>query len=129
MARDLVYRFGAVGRWIAHSLPAEPFMNEHAHPADQHAAVEGEGTVDPVCGMRVGPDAPESAMYDGVLYRFCSRRCAEAFRRDPSKYVKQNQHSSAPAAARTKVAPAAPGTAAPSGVVYTCPMHPQIRQI
>src|SRR6266536_1520393 len=73
--------------------------------------------IDPVCGMRVGPDAPESATYQGTLYRFCSRHCAEAFRKEPAKYVK-------PASPPAKTA--APASAA--GTIYTCPMHPQIRQ-
>jgi Cu2+-exporting ATPase len=72
--------------------------------------------VDPVCGMRVAPDAPESETYLGTLYRFCSKKCAEAFRKEPANYIKS---ASAPA----KAAPM------PAGVIYTCPMHPQIRQV
>ena len=72
--------------------------------------------VDPVCGMRVRPDAPDSTTYLGTLYRFCSRKCADAFHKEPARYVKK----------------AAPATAAPTPaaeVIYTCPMHPQIRQV
>ncbi len=70
--------------------------------------------VDPVCGMKVGADAAESATVEGTLYRFCSSRCATAFRAEPTKYVKPRAKASAPGA---QVA-----------VVYTCPMHPQIRR-
>ena len=73
------------------------------------------GAVDPVCGMKVAADAPESATYQQTLYRFCSRKCADAFRKEPSKYT------------TTAGIAAAPQTAS-VGVVYTCPMHPQIRQ-
>jgi Cu2+-exporting ATPase len=72
--------------------------------------------VDPVCGMRVAPDAQDSETYLGTHYRFCSKKCAEAFRKVPAKYIKSE---TAPA----KAAPV------PAGVIYTCPMHPQIRQV
>jgi Cu+-exporting ATPase len=43
---------------------------------------------DPVCGMRVDPaQAVSSAEYEGKLYHFCSRGCAEKFQRDPRKYL------------------------------------------
>ena len=65
--------------------------------------------------MRVGPDAPESTTHLGTIYRFCSRKCADAFRKEPAKYVKATSASHKP----VEVA---------GGVIYTCPMHPQIRQ-
>src|SRR5881628_1070995 len=93
--------------------------SHHRHPEHQPRKTEpGRSSgdlIDPVCGMHVSADAPESATYQGTLYRFCSRKCAEAFRNDPSKYV---HASSAPAKA----------TVPSTGVIYTCPMHPQIRQ-
>ncbi|HUI82888.1 MAG TPA: heavy metal translocating P-type ATPase [Candidatus Binatia bacterium] len=43
---------------------------------------------DPVCGMNVDPaKAASTAEYDRNLYHFCSRGCAEKFRRDPQKYL------------------------------------------
>ena len=43
---------------------------------------------DPVCGMTVDPaNAASTAEYDGKLYHFCSRGCAEKFQRDPKKYL------------------------------------------
>src|SRR6186713_1142096 len=88
----------------------------HASPAPANAdgSPSVGATVDPVCGMRVALDAPESESYLGTLFRFCSMKCAEAFRKEPAKYIKS---ASAPA----KAAPE------PAGVIYTCPMHPQIR--
>ncbi len=39
---------------------------------------------DPVCGMNVDPaKAASTAEYDGKLYHFCSRGCADKFRKDP----------------------------------------------
>ena len=86
----------------------------HAHSAASVSPGPGE-SIDPVCGMRVGPDAADSATHKGTLYRFCSRHCGEAFRSDPDKYL---QPSIKPA----EMAAAAPDT------IYTCPMHPEIRQ-
>ncbi len=46
---------------------------------------------DPVCGMNVDPaKAASSAEYERKLYHFCSRGCAEKFRRDPEKYLSPN---------------------------------------
>jgi Cu+-exporting ATPase len=43
---------------------------------------------DPVCGMNVDPaKAASTAEYEGKLYHFCSRGCAEKFRRVPDKYL------------------------------------------
>jgi len=43
---------------------------------------------DPVCGMNVDPaKATSTAEYEGKLYHFCSRGCAERFRRNPGKYL------------------------------------------
>ena len=92
-----------------------PHSHHHHDQASDHAAVvETPEAIDPVCGMRVGPDAPESETYEHVLYRFCSRECAKAFRKDPAHYVK-------------KAAPV-PVTPPTTSTIWTCPMHPQIRR-
>src|SRR5580693_3876327 len=70
--------------------------------------------VDPVCGMRVDPEhAAGKSAYRGETYYFCSKGCAAKFEADPEKYL----HPSA--------LPEPMGTAAE----YTCPMHPEVRQI
>ena len=86
----------------------------HGH-THHHGAPAVAGTVkDPVCGMSVDPaTARHRASHAGSDYHFCSARCREKFIAEPARYV---------AAAK----PAAP--AAPAGAIYTCPMHPQIRQ-
>ena len=70
---------------------------------------------DPVCGMTVDPHkAAGTEVYNGVTYAFCSPHCLEKFRADPAQYVAASHqtHGSAPVA----------------GTVYTCPMHPEVRQ-
>jgi adenylate cyclase len=45
--------------------------------------------VDPVCHMALDPARAEaSRQHDGVEHRFCSQECAEAFERDPGRYVR-----------------------------------------
>ncbi len=68
---------------------------------------------------------PDKAIdYQGTKYYFCSEACQSRFREDPAKFVKL---PAAPAPAPTSAA-ASSGPAS-AGVVYTCPMHPEIRQI
>ncbi|MDP9057552.1 MAG: YHS domain-containing protein, partial [Pseudomonadota bacterium] len=69
---------------------------------------------DPVCGMVVDPAATSHhASHDGHEYHFCSAGCLAKFVAEPDRYIQP--------------APAAP-TAAPAGTIWTCPMHPQVRQ-
>ena len=93
-----------------------PAAAEHGCCANHTPAAIGQST-DPVCGMRVDPaTTPHHAEHEGVAYHFCSARCREKFTADPLRYV-----SPAPA----KAAQSPPTVA---GAIYTCPMHPQIRQ-
>jgi len=42
---------------------------------------------DPVCGMDVDPQQGYGKMHEGILYRFCSRRCLDAFDAEPARYL------------------------------------------
>jgi P-type Cu+ transporter len=82
---------------------------EHHH---QHATPAAGGVIDPVCGMTVDPHtAKHRADYHGHTYYFCNPSCRTKFIADPQKYLGE----------RT------PETAV-EGAIYTCPMHPEIRQ-
>src|SRR5258705_1346205 len=72
------------------------------------------GARDPVCGMSVDP-ATSKHRFDhrGATYHFCSAGCRTKFATDPGAYLDNGK----------------PKTAAPEGTIYTCPMHPQIRQV
>jgi Cu+-exporting ATPase len=75
------------------------------------------GARDPVCGMLVDPEhAAGSSTYRGQVYHFCSQGCAAKFEASPEKYL----HPSA------QLEPMTPEAAA---VEYTCPMHPEVRQM
>ena len=81
--------------------------------------VEADGNqvlIDPVCGMTVDPqEAAGKLEYGGRTYYFCSTHCLEQFRADPEKHL--------PGAAAQEEE-----EAAPPGAIYTCPMHPEVRQ-
>ena len=68
--------------------------------------------------MTVKPESPHRAEFEGRPVYFCCAGCRTKFVADPHKYMHP-----APAAA-----PAPPAEPAPAGTVYTCPMHPEIRQ-
>src|SRR5262245_10775727 len=75
----------------------------------------GSRALDPVCGMTVAPQtAPHRHSHRGQDYFSSSGGVLAKFAADPAKYLD-------PAARR----PAAP---MPEGTVFTCPMHPEIRQ-
>ncbi|MDI2059652.1 MULTISPECIES: heavy metal translocating P-type ATPase [Bradyrhizobium] len=70
--------------------------------------------MDPVCGMKVNPaTAKHRFSYKGEEYLFCSGRCRERFEADPEKYLKPREEE----------------PPAPAGTIYTCPMHPEVRQV
>jgi P-type Cu+ transporter len=100
-------------------------MNVH-HDAHQHGhhahADPAAGTVkDPVCGMTVDPQAAKHrTTHAGASYFFCSAGCRQKFEADPDRYLAPKS------AAPHSVAEAPP---VPAGTIYTCPMHPQVRQV
>jgi Cu+-exporting ATPase len=104
---------------------AEFVMSEPASPAPQHvhhgcgcgakATPAGDAAQDPVCGMTVDPaTAKHRSEHRGETYYFCCNGCRTRFEADPRKYL-------AP-----KPAPAA--TPESQAAIYTCPMHPEVRQ-
>lgn len=99
-------------------------MNDsaHDHSANRHrnpgAPATPQPLKDPVCGMTVPADSPHHIEQESKLYRFCSAGCEAKFAAEPDRYLPAHAAASPAVAA----APSEPGT------VYTCPMHPQIRQ-
>ena len=75
---------------------------------------------DPVCGMKVSADSPHHAQHAGQQYFFCSAGCRKKFEGDPGSYVKRRADVIVKATADYHVHSA--------DTIYTCPMHPQIRQ-
>jgi Cu+-exporting ATPase len=85
----------------------------HSHDDPHNAA--GAFVVDPVCGMTVDPaTSKQRTHYRGETYHFCSAGCRTKFEAAPHQYLEKSKgtrHADVPA-----------------GTIYTCPMHPQIRQ-
>jgi Cu+-exporting ATPase len=70
--------------------------------------------IDPVCGMTVKIDgARHMAVHDGHTHYFCSPTCLAKFTAEPARYL----------------GPAKAAPAARPGAIYTCPMHPEVRQV
>ncbi|MBN8888499.1 MAG: heavy metal translocating P-type ATPase [Rudaea sp.] len=90
----------------------------HAHD-DVHPAAGGGASIrDVVCGMMVDPaTAKHRRQHAGADYYFCSAKCEAKFAADPEQYVGVSQ-----------AAVAKPPVPAATETIYTCPMHPQIRQ-
>ena len=89
----------------------------HGHPPIGVAPVAPVTVKDPVCGMNVTPGMAKggSAAHAGHEYWFCNPKCREKFIADPAKYI-------VPPAPKTTV------TAEETDTIYTCPMHPEVRQ-
>jgi Cu+-exporting ATPase len=92
---------------------------------------------DPICDMTVDPQTAKWKFeHAGRTYCFCSRYCLEEFQTDPEKYAAPPADGSAELAARWVGSKTRRGErpaahtqeAAPPGAVYTCPMHPEVRQ-
>src|SRR6516162_734936 len=70
--------------------------------------------IDPVCGMTIDPTtSSRHHTHGGRLYHFCSARCQTKFAEQPEKFLSLQGGTS---------------SNSPAGTIYTCPMHPQIRQ-
>ncbi|NGX14891.1 heavy metal translocating P-type ATPase [Wenzhouxiangella sp. XN24] len=63
--------------------------------------------------MTVDPETSKyRAEYDGTTWHFCAPRCRDKFLEDPGSYLGESH----------------PPPPAPPGTIYTCPMHPEVRQ-
>ena len=80
---------------------------------------------DPVCGMAVTALSPHPLEHESRPYYFCSAGCRAKFAADPSACLAKAAAREAPAAPGASVTPP---VAEPAGAIYTCPMHPEIRQ-
>jgi len=87
----------------------------HTHRAHDGAPAHAEhGVKDPVCGMTVDPHtAKHHHTYNGRPYYFCAARCREKFAANPELYLEPQRQAAVPL---------------PAGAIFTCPMHPEIRQ-
>ena len=114
MTNDTVHRTGGAGH--DHSSPGNTHgLTASEQPASSITKAASGMVIDPVCEMTVDPHtAKHRAEHAGEPHYFCSAGCRTKFIADPDKYL-------------TKSKP--PAEALPEGTIYTCPMHPEIRQV
>lgn len=97
-------------------------MNDSNNAADQNCCAPkvsptaGNTFTDPVCGMTITrEDAEGTSDFAGNKYYFCSKSCKRKFDADPKTFLNP--------------APANLSRVLAKDVEYTCPMHPQIKQM
>lgn len=127
---------------VKQERPESKQQGTHGHSAREHsccssakaataseamhtAAADATTSLDPVCGMTVANTSPHSAIHDGQHFAFCSASCRAKFVANPDKYMQASaEESDAKRARRSGSEPEFP-----AGTIYTCPMHPEVRQI
>lgn len=57
------------------------------HGHGSHEKDQAQKHIDPVCDMEVDVDKGYGKMYEGTLYRFCSRSCLDKFEAEPVRYL------------------------------------------
>jgi len=75
---------------------------------------EKDQKIDPVCNMVVSSDSPYHYYYANKDYYFCGEHCLHKFKDHPEQYM--NKESPPALKTHGKLA------------IYTCPMHPEIKQ-
>lgn len=95
--------------------------NKHAH----HHHHVPSNIKDPVCGMTVvpGQNKGEHSVFQGHDYYFCNPKCKSKFDASPLIYLKKDEERIPPKPTSQ------PQLNAGSQAEYTCPMHPEIRQV
>lgn len=87
----------------------------HDHSQCDHSKTESHLVTDPVCGMKIEPQTAKGgkSVFAGHEYHFCNPKCKTKFDANPQAYLEKKE---------------APVSAAELEKIYTCPMHPEVRQ-
>ena len=102
-------------------------MNHHNHEAKNL----DNSLTDPVCGMAVTKASKFHEENNHTTYYFCSEKCQFKFNANPSFYITKGKETTT-----QESSPESPSSLIASGqqtnltetAIYTCPMHPEIRQ-
>lgn len=93
---------------------------EHTNCCHGDSKKHNLGIKDPVCGMDVDPDkTAHHFKHHGQEYHFCSGNCLAKFKGNPENYLHKNEATSSVEKEK----------AISEGIIYTCPMHPEVEQI
>jgi Cu+-exporting ATPase len=107
----------------AQQAPTAAAVLDAAHSCCASKKSEAEDTPsqvelkDPVCGMTVTAQSPHVLEHEGRPVHFCSAGCRTKFAANPERYPLTRGHLAA-----------AVSVPAVAGAIYTCPMHPEVRQ-
>jgi len=99
-----------------HSKHKHQHTHSHDHSCCSVVPKESKTLAkDPVCGMMIDPATAKGGSFEhqGETFYFCNPKCKDKFQTDPEKYL-------SPKISETKKAD--------TEAIYTCPMHPEIRQ-
>ena len=97
-------------------MPSHDHGSVRNDPSHARPVPDPGFALDPVCGMPLDISAARYGhSHAGRRWYFCSQHCLDKFAAEPERY------------ARAAGKPAALPVATP-GAIYTCPMHPEIRQ-
>ena len=75
---------------------------------------------DIVCSMDVATSSEFNTLYESEKYYFCSEHCLHKFKDNPKKYIEVKKWS---------IKKSQDSKNEDKGIVYTCPMHPEIQQV
>ncbi len=107
-----------IGQTGINSMKAANHDATSVNDEETTPAVDLSPLKDPVCGMTVTAASPHVLQHEGKPVYFCGARCKLKFEADPTKYL--GSRDIAPPATRPE--------AIIAGAMYTCPMHPEVRQ-
>ncbi len=102
-----------------HATPDHSQNHESPEYRD-HQRLTNPSHIDPVCGMTVAANSEKSLEHKGRVYYFCSLSCMTKFGNNPEQYLQR------PPSAHPETKSDISGS---QDAIYTCPMHPEIRQI
>ena len=97
-------------------MPSRDDHAGHAHRPPS-SVPKANGLKDPVCGMAVTEQSEHHVEHADRPYYFCSAKCQAKFVAEPARYTSE-----------ADAQPPADSSAPTPGTIYTCPMHPEIRQ-
>ena len=104
-------------------------LDQKNHNQDHMTQATTDVLKDPVCGMTVTEESKYHEEFKGKTYFFCSDKCQSKFHTNPVQYITKSGTMNADAHTQHHQAVQPVNDASTTGTtIYTCPMHPEIRQ-
>ena len=104
-------------------------LDQKNHNRDHMAQTTTDVLKDPVCDMTVTEESKYHEEFKGKTYFFCSDKCQSKFHTNPVQYITKSGTMNADAHTQHRQAAQPVNEGSITGTtIYTCPMHPEIRQ-